>query len=84
MLLLAQLPPSALFDRYGLTGDVVGAAADYSVIGATVGVFAAMLAKETSAVLATETEPGIDPSYGEWGSVGAAAAATVVLLVGGA
>ena len=74
MLVLAQLTPAPeLLDRYGVTGEVVSAAADYSVIGATVGVVAALLAMET--------DPAIQVSYGEWGAIGAAAAAVVVLVV---
>lgn len=72
MQLLAQVYPPQFFDPYGPTGDVVSAAADYSVIGAMLGVFAAMLAKQTN--------PALSIAYGEWGSIGAAAAAAVVLV----
>jgi hypothetical protein len=72
---LAQVYPPEFFNPYGLTGDVVSAAADYSVIGATLGVFAAVLARQTTSEL--------EVAYGEWGSIGAAAAAAVVLVVEG-
>jgi hypothetical protein len=55
-----------------VTKEVVEAAANYSVIGATIGIFMAMLARYTGA-------PG-EIAYGEWGSVGGAAAAAVVVV----